>query len=879
MSVISSKVLVDSMVRLSPIRLLSNPVMLIVELTFFIVAAMAVYPQGFVPVASVGERLYYVEIAVILLITVWFSTLSDSLAEQQAKNTASSLRKLESEVPSKKVVREGWSQTIVQTSSKDLRKGDLVLLEKDDIVPLDSEVLEGIAMVDESLLTGESAPVKKAPGDALIGGSRVVSDTLTARVTANPGETFVDQMIRMVESSKRPKTPNEQAVTVVLIGLTAIFTIIVGSLLGLSITLDLGADLSVLIALYVCLLPTTIGALLPAIGLSGISRLYARKIVAKSGKAIETAGDADVILLDKTGTITVGNRRAIEFVPLEGHTEREVGEAAFLSSWDDDTPEGRSIINLAYEQGFVPRELNALALSEVQEFSASTRTSGVRITRGMGFVPAKANKSGDGRMRFSRKFASGREGEVSGRRAGHHKGRARLGEGAPSPWSLLDFEPTVNGIASAGETPMALVRNGEAIGIIRLKDVMKEGIKEKIQAVKTLGIRPVMITGDQPLTAKSIAAEVGITEYVPRARPEDKFDIVKKEQAQSRIVAMIGDGTNDAPALVGGRRRAGNELRDGGGQGGCEHGRPGVEPGQDNRRRHAGQAAPDDAGRRDGVQHRERRREVLRNNARPVRHRHPAAPGDERPWPRIAHGRPLRTHLQRHHHTDADPDRDERAWRSKPPDTMTIFLRNVLIYGIGGVIVPFVGIKLIDVLISALIGEKNGRLKHQSEKVEECQAYHRHRGRLAPPLRSALPARCHRGGPGRLPLSGERRARLLTGQPDPVGSVIAVNSTDYTLPVFFHPQERLCLRLRPRHHRPGRAVPDSEDKRRHRHPRREPTGHSQSKRRRDVVDVRQPVRERPEVEPPADRSVPFGLRQLFRLVLALRLLPLLLFRL
>ena len=324
MSIVSGRVLADSVVRLSPTRLVSNPVMLIVEITFFIVAAMAVYPQGFVSVASVSERLFYVEIAIILLITVWFSTLSDSLAEQQAKNTASSLRKLEAEVPSKKVVRDGWTQTIMQTSSKDLRKGDLILLEKGDLVGLDSEVLEGIAMIDESLLTGESAPVKKAPGDVLIGGSRVVSDTLTARVTANPGETYVDQMIRMVESSKRPKTPNEQAVTMVLIGLTAIFTIIIGSLLGLSITLNLGADLSVLIALYVCLLPTTIGALLPAIGLSGISRLYLHKIIAKSGKAIETAGDADVILLDKTGTITVGDRRAIQFLPISG-TLREGG--------------------------------------------------------------------------------------------------------------------------------------------------------------------------------------------------------------------------------------------------------------------------------------------------------------------------------------------------------------------------------------------------------------------------------------------------------------------------------------------------------------------------------------------------------------------------
>ena len=698
MSILSAKVLADSLVRLSPVRLISNPVMLIVEITFFIVAAMAAYPQGFMPVASVSERLYYVEIALILLITVWFSTLSDALAEQQAKNTASSLRKLETEVPSKKVVREGWSQSIVQASSKDLRKGDLILLEKGDLVGLDSEVLEGIAMVDESLLTGESAPVKKATGDVLIGGSKLVSDTLTARVTANPGETYVDQMIRMVESSKRPKTPNEQAVTMVLLGLTAIFTIIIASLLGLSITLNLGADLSVLIALYVCLLPTTIGALLPAIGLSGISRLYARRIVAKSGKSIETAGDADVILLDKTGTITVGNRRAIEFLPLAGHSEREVGEAAFLSSWHDDTPEGRSIIGLAYERGFVPRELNSLALSEVQEFSASTRTSGVKILRGLGFVPAKSDKDGE-RMRFSRKFASRIEENGSG--------ELDITKGAPdsikeSVRSVpADFDPTVNGIASAGETPMAIARNGEAIGVIRLKDVMKEGIKEKIQAVKTLGIRPVMITGDQPLTAKSIAAEVGITEYVPRAKPEDKFEIVKKEQAQSRIVAMIGDGTNDAPALA--KADVGLAMNSG------------------------TEAAKEAANMVDlesnpakiidvvmlGKQLLMTRGAVtafsIANDVAKYFAIMPVLFATALPQLQSMNilGLGLHTAVLSALIFNAVviPLLIPIAMRGvafKPADTMTIFLRNVLIYGIGGVIVPFLGIKLIDLMISAL---------------------------------------------------------------------------------------------------------------------------------------------------------------------------------
>jgi K+-transporting ATPase ATPase B chain len=547
----STKTLLDSLVRLNPVSLIANPVMFIVELTFFIVAAMAIYPPAFYPVASSSMRIYYVEVALILLITVWFSTLADALAETQAKNTASSLRSLESEVQSKKIVTEGDVRKIVETPSTALRKGDLILLEKNDVVPIDAEVLEGIGMVDESLLTGESTPVRKAPGDEVIGGSRVISDTLTARVTVNPEDTYISEMIRLVESSKRPRTPNEIAVTIVLIGLTAIFTIIVVALLGLSITLNLAADLSILIALYVCLLPTTIGALLPSIGLSGISRLYRRKIVAKSGRAVERAGDTDVIILDKTGTITVGNRQAVEFVPFEGHTEKEVGEAAFLSSWHDDTPEGRSLIRLAYEDGFVPRELNALAVSEVYEFSASTRTSGVKISQGTGFMLPKGDKSGRERGRLRRKFEAYQE-------AGSAiaEDETEIIKGAPDAIKKIarsipsNFDALVDRISSQGDTPLAVTRNREVVGIIRLKDVLKPGIKEKILSVKVMGIRPVMLTGDQPLTAKSIASEVGIDEYKPEAKPEDKYDIVMKEQAETRIVAMIGDGTNDAPALA-----------------------------------------------------------------------------------------------------------------------------------------------------------------------------------------------------------------------------------------------------------------------------------------------------------------------------------------
>ena len=550
-TLVSRKMLIDSVVRLSPLRLIANPVMLIVEITFFIVAAMALDPEAFPRLATSSLQIFYLEVALILLITVWFSTLSDALAESQAKNTATSLRRLEMEVSSKKILIEAGSRRIVPTPSRELRTGDLILLEKNDTVPIDAQILEGIAMVDESLLTGESTAVRKAPGDDVIGGSQVLSDTLTAKVTVNPDETFINQMIRMVESSKRPKTPNEQAVTIVLIGLTAIFTILIGALLGVSLVLSLAADLSVLIALYVCLLPTTIGALLPSIGLSGISRLYKEKIVAKSGRAVETAGDTDVILLDKTGTITVGNRQAVEFLPFPGFNERDVGEAAFLASWHDDTPEGRSLIRLAYEDGFVPKEMNALDASEVYEFSASTRTSGVKLAGGTGFMLPKSGGTGRERGRLRRKFEPHVEGGVP-----IGSDETEIIKGAPDAIKKIvksvpaDYDKIVQEISAAGDTAMALSRNREPIGIVRLRDVLKPDIRDKIMAVKVMGIKPVMITGDQPLTAKSIAAEVGIDEYRPEAKPEDKYDIVKREQAETRIVAMIGDGTNDAPALA-----------------------------------------------------------------------------------------------------------------------------------------------------------------------------------------------------------------------------------------------------------------------------------------------------------------------------------------
>jgi K+-transporting ATPase ATPase B chain len=693
----SSKTLADSLVRLNPILLTANPVMFIVEVTFFVVTAMAIYPQGFLPVASPSERIFYVEVAAILLVTVWFSTLSDSLAETQAKNTASSLRKLETEAMTKKIVSE--EGTVALTPSTQLRRGDLILLEKGDMIPIDAEVTEGIAMVDESLLTGESIPVRKAPSDPLIGGSKLISDTLKAKVTVNPEDSYINQMIRLVESSKRPKTPNEQAVVMVLIGLTAIFTIIILALLGISVELSLGADLSVLVALYVCLLPTTIGALLPAIGLSGMSRLYANKIVAKSGKAIETAGDTDTILLDKTGTITVGSRQAIELMPFEGHSEAEVGEAAFLASWHDDTPEGRSIIRLAYSRGMIPKELNALALSESYEFSATTRTSGVKFALGSGFMLPRGGKGPRERLRFRRKFTDSINGSIS-------EGETQIIKGAPDAIKEIaescpaDFDTVITKISDQGDSPVAISKNREIIGIIRLRDILKTGIKEKIQAVKAMGIRPVMITGDHPLTARSIASEVGIDEYVPQAKPEDKHGIVLREQANTRIVAMLGDGTNDAPALA--VADVGLAMNSG------------------------TQAAKEAANMVDLESNPAKIIEVVMlgkqllmtrgavttfSIANDVAKYFAIVPVLFAVVPQLQALNILQLGLHSAvlsaliFNAIIIPLLIPIAMKGvsfKPSDTMTLFLKNAMIYGVGGVIVPFVGIKLIDIALLAI---------------------------------------------------------------------------------------------------------------------------------------------------------------------------------
>ncbi len=535
--------LVESFARMDPRRLKSNPVMFIVELSFIVVAVMAIDP-GLIPVvSSPSQQPFYAYVAIIVLLTVWFSTISDSIAEAQIKATADSLKQIEHEVKARKV---GADRKVTMVSSKSLRKGDTVLIQKGDYIPIDCVVMEGVAMVDESLLTGESAPVKKAPTDVLIGGSVLVSDSLVAKISADPGDTFLSKLISMVESTKRPKTPNETSISTLLIGFTAIFTIIIISILWLSVSLSLGVDLSVLMALYVCLLPTTIGALLPAIGISGIRRMSADKIIAKSGKAIETAGDTDVVLLDKTGTITFGSRIATNFIPLGKHTQKELGEASFLSSWYDDTPEGRSIIDLAYRDGYIPSVFCSIDRASAVEFSAVTRVSSVKLENPALFLLPKGGGRKSQRMtRMRKKVQQDIPIQDMNITKGAPDAIAQSAREVPA-----GFDEKVSMISSMGETAMAVAAGGEIIGLIRLKDQLKPGIKEKIDSVKAMGITPIMITGDQPLTAKSIASEVDIDEFVSKAKPETKIEVVKREQSNGRIVAMVGDGTNDAPALA-----------------------------------------------------------------------------------------------------------------------------------------------------------------------------------------------------------------------------------------------------------------------------------------------------------------------------------------
>ena len=500
--------------KLDPRLLWRNPVMLVVAIGALLTTLFVLRDVLTGQWDSIGLNL---QIAIWLWITVLFANFAEAVAEGRGKAQAAELRNTRTATIAKKVS----GSILLKIPATELRKGDLVKVEAGDIIPGDGEVVEGIASVDESAITGESAPViRESGGDrsSVTGGTRVLSDWIIVKITADPGETFLDRMIHLVEAAQRQKTPNEIALTILLLGLTIIFLIAVSTMESFAIYSKAMVSVPVLIALLVCLIPTTIGGLLSAIGIAGMDRLFQRNVLAMSGRAVEAAGDVDVLLMDKTGTITLGNRMAMEFIPAPGISVQALANAAQLSSLADETPEGRSIVVLAKNQ-YGLRERDILEMgAQFIPFSAHTRMSGVKV--------------------------EGRE---------IWKGAGDAIEGyLQSQGKELDSETRniANTIARNGATPLVVVENLRALGVINLKDVVKGGIKERFTQLRRMGIKTIMITGDNPLTAAAIAAEAGVDDFLAEATPETKLKLIREHQAMGHLVAMTGDGTNDAPALA-----------------------------------------------------------------------------------------------------------------------------------------------------------------------------------------------------------------------------------------------------------------------------------------------------------------------------------------
>ena len=501
---------IDSFVKLNPLHLLGNPVMLVVEIGA-IVTTVLWMDVAFGNRAEGG--FFTAAVSLWLWFTVLFANFAEAMAEGRGKAQAATLRAMKRDTIAKRE-RNG---RIEDVASSDLRVGDIVRVEAGEIIPGDGDVVEGVAYVSEAAITGESAPVIKEPGTdirtSVTGGTTVVSDWLRIRISANPGETFLDRMIALVEGAERQKTPNEIALNILLAAFTIIFLLAVGTIRPIANYLGGDVTTTALVALLVCLIPTTIGGLLSAIGIAGMDRMVQRNVLAMSGKAVETAGDIDTLLLDKTGTITYGNRLAAEFIPVGGHTEREVALAALQSSLADETPEGKSIVELARAQGHASDGASA-AGGELIPFSAETRMSGIQMN--------------------GRRIMKGAVDAVG-----------KLAKQIPS-----DLDSVSTRIAMEGGTPLAVVDQDEVLGVIYLKDTIKPGMREKFAEMRRAGIRTVMITGDNRLTAATIAAEAGVDDFIAEAKPEEKIRIIREEQAQGRLVAMTGDGTNDAPALA-----------------------------------------------------------------------------------------------------------------------------------------------------------------------------------------------------------------------------------------------------------------------------------------------------------------------------------------
>jgi K+-transporting ATPase ATPase B chain len=508
------RALVDALAKLDPRRMMKNPVMFVVEIGS-VVTTIYLFRDL---IAHKNTLSFDLQITLWLWFTVLFANFAEAMAEGRGKAQADALRRAKAETTAVRLRSDGATESVPSSA---LRAGDLCLCVAGQMIPGDGEILEGVASVDESAITGESAPViREAGGDrsAVTGGTRVLSDQITVRITSNPGETFLDRMIALVEGAERQKTPNEIALNILLAGLTIIFLLAVVTLQPIAIYSTAPQTVFVLISLLVCLIPTTIGGLLSAIGIAGMDRLVQHNVLAMSGRAVEAAGDVNTLLLDKTGTITLGNRQAAEFIPAPGVSKDQLADAAQLSSLPDETPEGRSIVVLAKElYGLRGRELHELN-AEFVPFSAMTRMSGVNL---------------DGRV--IRKGAADAIAGFLNNNGGKLPDEVRM---------------AVEMVARTGGTPLVVAENRQALGVIHLKDIVKGGMKERFLQLRAMGIKTIMITGDNPLTAAAIAREAGVDDFLAEAKPKDKMDLIRREQAEGKLVAMTGDGTNDAPALA-----------------------------------------------------------------------------------------------------------------------------------------------------------------------------------------------------------------------------------------------------------------------------------------------------------------------------------------
>lgn len=508
---------IGSFTKLNPLYMMKNPVMFVVEIGFFITFLLSIFPGLFGDIGNGSNlRIYNIIVCIVLFVTVLFANFAESVAEGRGKAQAASLKKTQKDTKARILMKDGTEKTIL---SSELKKGDIVMVSAGELIPGDGEVIEGIASVDESAITGESAPVvRESGGDfcSVTGGTTVVSDWLKIQITSEPGNSFLDRMIALVEGASRKKTPNEIALSTLLVSLTIIFLIVIVTLYPIGAYSGVQLQTSTLIALCVCLIPTTIGGLLSAIGIAGMDRVTRFNVIAMSGKAVEACGDVDTMILDKTGTITYGNRLAADFFPVGGANRSDLIRCAAFTSLKDETPEGKSTLELARRLGDNSHEISG---AEYIGFAAQTRMSGVDLPDG-----TKVRK---GAAEAIEKYVKD------------------LGGAIPA-----DLHEQVDRISSLGGTPLTVCENDRILGVIYLKDTVKPGMVERFERLRAIGIRTIMCTGDNPLTAATIAKEAGVDGFIAECKPEDKIDVIKKEQAEGKIVAMTGDGTNDAPALA-----------------------------------------------------------------------------------------------------------------------------------------------------------------------------------------------------------------------------------------------------------------------------------------------------------------------------------------